>query len=74
MIGNPIWKNNIQINVYHRKMEQYFIIITHKENVDGQKAQVKGRLVAKLFQEEELLQLDLPTMLRESLKLVLLWL
>ena len=44
-------------------------VLTQKDKADGQKAQVKGRLVAKEFHEEESPQSDLPTLLRESLKL-----
>ena len=44
-------------------------VVTQKEKSDGQKTQVKGRLVAKGFQEEESPQSDSPMMLRESLKL-----
>ena len=35
-------------------------VVTRKENADGQKAQIKGRLVAKGFQEGEKPQLDSP--------------
>merc|ERR1712243_536177 len=35
----------------------------------GQKQKVKGRLVAKGFQEKETPQSDSPTMLRESMKM-----
>ena len=38
-------------------------VVTKKENADGQKAQIKGRLVAKGFQEGEKPQSDSPTML-----------
>ena len=44
-------------------------VITKKDKADGQKKNVKGRLVAKRFQEIEAPQLDSPTMLRESMKL-----
>ena len=44
-------------------------VITKKEKADGQKKNVKGRLVAKGFQEIEAPQSDSPTMLRESMKL-----
>ena len=44
-------------------------VITKKEKADGQKKNVKGRLVAKGFQETEAPQSDAPTMLRESMKL-----
>ena len=44
-------------------------VVTRKEKADGQKAQIKGRLVAKGFLEEEKPQSDSPTMLRESLKM-----
>ena len=44
-------------------------VITQKEKADGQKNAVKGRLVARGFQEKESPQSDSPTMLRESLKL-----
>ena len=44
-------------------------VITRKEKADGQKQKVKGRLVAKGFQEKELPQSDSPTMLRESRKM-----
>ena len=40
-------------------------VITKKEKADGQKKNVKGRLVAKGFQETEAPQSDAPTMLRE---------
>ena len=43
-------------------------VITKKEKADGQKKNIKGRLVAKGFQEIEAPQLDSPTMLRESMK------
>ena len=39
-------------------------MITRKEKADGQKKNVKGRLVAKGFQEKEAPQSDSPTMLR----------
>ena len=44
-------------------------VITRKEKADGQKQKVKGRLVAKGFQEKESPQSDSPTMLRESMKM-----
>ena len=44
-------------------------MITRKEKADGQKKNVKGRLVAKEFQEKEAPQSDSPTMLRESMKM-----
>ena len=44
-------------------------VITRKEKSDGQKQKVKGRLVAKGFQEKESPQSDSPTMLRESMKM-----
>ena len=44
-------------------------VITRKEKADGQKKNYKGRLVAKGFQEKEAPQSDLPTMLRESMKM-----
>ena len=44
-------------------------VITRKEKADGQKQKVKGRLVAKGFQEKEAPQSDSPTMLRESMKM-----
>ena len=44
-------------------------VVTQKEKADGQKLQVKGRIVAKGFQEEEKPQSDSPTLLRESLKM-----
>ena len=40
-----------------------------KKKADGQKTDVKGKLVARGFQEKESPQSDYPTMLRESLKL-----
>ena len=43
-------------------------VITKKEKADGQKKNVKGRLVAKGFQEIEAPQSDAPTKLRESIK------
>ena len=39
-------------------------VITNKENADGQKQNIKGRLVAKGFQEKEVLHSDSPTKLR----------
>ena len=42
---------------------------TQKEKSDGQKSQVKGRIVAKGYQEGKKPQSDLPTLLRESLKM-----
>ena len=42
---------------------------TRKEKADGQKQKVKGRLVAKGFQEKEWPQSDSPKMLRESMKM-----
>ena len=44
-------------------------VVTQKEKADGQKCQVKGRIVAKEFQEGEKPQSDSPTLLRESLKM-----
>ena len=44
-------------------------MITRKEKGDGQKKNVKGRLVAKGFQEKEAPQSDSPTILRESMKM-----
>merc|ERR1711867_430173 len=44
-------------------------VITRKEKADGQKQKVKGRLVAKGFQEKKTPQSDSPTMLRESMKM-----
>ena len=44
-------------------------VITRKEKSDGQKQKVKGRLVAKGFQEKESPQSDSPIMLRESMKM-----
>ena len=44
-------------------------VITRKEKADGQKKNVKERLVAKGFQEKEAPQSDSPTMLRESMKM-----
>ena len=44
-------------------------VITRKEKSDGQKQKLKGRLVAKGFQEKEAPQSDSPTMLRESMKM-----
>ena len=43
-------------------------VVTQKEKADGQKSQVKGRIVAKGYQEGEKPQSDSPTLLRESLK------
>ena len=43
--------------------------MTQKEKADRQKLQIKGRLVAKGFQEGEKPQSDSPTLLRESLKM-----
>ena len=44
-------------------------VVIQKEKADGQKSQVKGRIVAKGFQEGEKPQSDSPTLLRESLKM-----
>ena len=44
-------------------------VITKKEKADGQKKKVKGRLVAKGFQEIEAPQSDAQTMLWETMKL-----
>ena len=44
-------------------------VVTQKEKSDGQKSQVKGRIVAKGYQEGKKLQSDSPTLLRESLKM-----
>ena len=46
-------------------------VLTEKQAHDGQKRKVKGRLVAKGFQEEFKPQSDSPTVLRDSLKTVL---
>ena len=43
-------------------------VITKKEPQDGQKTKVKGRLVAKGFQESKPPQSDSPTVHRESIK------
>ena len=43
-------------------------VITEKERQDGQKAQIKARLVARGFQEIEKPKSDSPTALRESFK------
>ena len=40
-------------------------VVTQKEKADGQKSQVKGRIVAKGFQEGEKPQSDSLTLLRE---------
>ena len=37
-------------------------VITQKEKADGQKSDIKGRLVARGFQEQKSPQLDTPTM------------
>ena len=44
-------------------------VVTQKEKADGQKSQVKGRIVAKGFQEGEKPQSDSSILLRESLKM-----
>ena len=44
-------------------------MITRKEKADGQKKNVKGRLVAKGFQEQEAPPSDSTMMLRESMKM-----
>ena len=44
-------------------------VVTQKEKAARQKSQVKGRIVAKGFQEGEKPQSDSPTLLRESLKM-----
>lgn len=44
-------------------------MITQKEKSDGQKLLIKGWLVAKGFQVEEMPQSDSPTLLRKSLKM-----
>ena len=44
-------------------------IITQKEKHDGQKQEIKARLVARGFQEEDKPQSDSPTVLKESMKL-----
>ena len=44
-------------------------VVTQKEKKDGQKTDIKGRIVAKGFQEEDKPQSDSPTLLRESLKM-----
>ena len=44
-------------------------MITKNEKADGQKKNVKGRLIAKGFQETKAPKSDAPTMLRESMKL-----
>ena len=46
-------------------------VLTEKQAHDGQKKKIKGRLVAKGFQEEFKPQSDSPTILRDSLKTVL---
>ena len=46
-------------------------ILTEKQEHDGQKTKVKGRIVAKGFQESIKPQSDSPTILRDSLKTVL---
>ena len=43
--------------------------MTQKEKADGQKSQLKGRIVAKGYQEGKKPQSDSPTLLRESLKM-----
>ena len=44
-------------------------VVTQNEKADAHKSQVKGRIVAKRFQEGEKPQSDSPTLLRESLKM-----
>merc|ERR1711873_24260 len=44
-------------------------VVMQKEKSDGQKSQVKGRIVTKGYQEGKKPQSDLPTLLRESLKM-----
>ena len=44
-------------------------VVMQKEKADGQKSHVKGRIVAKEFQEGEKPQSDSPTLLRDSLKI-----
>ena len=46
-------------------------VVTKKEKHDGQKTNVKARLVARGFQESNKPQADSPTALRESLKMFL---
>ena len=46
-------------------------VLTEKQAHDGQKKKVKGRLVAKGFQEAFKPQSDSPTILRDSLKTIL---
>ena len=46
-------------------------VITQKEAHDGQKTQVKARLVAQGFQEIDKVQSDSPTVLRESFRMFL---
>ena len=48
-------------------------VVTQKEKADGQKSQVKGRIVAKGYQEGKKPQSDSPTLLRESFKMYLQW-
>ena len=43
--------------------------MTQKEKADGKKSQVKGRIVAKGYQEGKKPQSDSPTLLKESLKM-----
>ena len=44
-------------------------VITEKQKSDGQKSQIKGRIVAKGYQEGKKPQSDSPALLRESLKM-----
>ena len=46
-------------------------VVTKKEKHDGQKTQYKARLVARGFQEIEKPQSDSPTVLKESLKVLI---
>ena len=41
-------------------------VILQKEKADGQKTNVKGKLIARGFHEKESTQSDFPIMLRES--------
>ena len=45
------------------------MLVSQKEKADGQKSQIKGRIVSKGFQEGEKPQSDSPTLLRESFKM-----
>ena len=44
-------------------------MITQKEKADNQNKDIKGRLMARGFQEQKSPPMDSPTMLRESLKM-----